>query len=513
MKKKDAFKIMLVYPNLPMMLVPSVAIGLFTRILKGQGYIVDLFDASHYISNESSSPQNSVKLFQARQFDEEKDLGITTKTDLVGSFREHVLAFQPDFLLVSVVEDAFNQAIELLLSIQDLKIPHLVGGVFPTAAPDLCLENDAVEAIGIAEGEQTIVHAAEAVRKGNSFQEVPGVWYKSRNNEIIKNPMGNLVDIDRVQPDFSLIDESRFYRPMGGRIFKSVPVETYRGCPYSCTYCNSPMQKRIARQGGAGNFLRRKSIEHIRIELENAQKKFQVGLIYFIDDSFLARPQKELIEFCEMYEAFKIPFWMNTRPENCTDDNLKRIKDAGCYRISFGIECGNEQFRKQILKRNVSNRYLEKKFDTISKSGIAFSLNLIIGFPYETRELVMDTVNFVRTVNGYDTITISIFAPYHGTALRDVAASNGWVKKKEISKHTTQSSILNMPPPYLNSREIDDLIKVMPFYCFFPKTEWAMIKKAEKNDKEGRKLFRHFSSIYRDKFLKATQDDGKEFIG
>ena len=46
-----------------------------------------------------------------------------------------------------------------------------------------------------------------------------------------------------------------------------------------------------------------------------------------------------------MYQEFKIPFWFNTRPENCKSIFLKRLKEVGSYRISFGIECGNESFR------------------------------------------------------------------------------------------------------------------------------------------------------------------------
>ena len=61
MKDKKSFKILLVYPNLTMMLVPSLAIGIFTNLLKKEGYIVDLFDTTHYVSEENSSPQNRVK--------------------------------------------------------------------------------------------------------------------------------------------------------------------------------------------------------------------------------------------------------------------------------------------------------------------------------------------------------------------------------------------------------------------------------------------------------------------
>ena len=86
------------------MLVPSIVIALFTKILKDKGYIVDLFDTTHYVSEENSSPQNRVKYLQARKFSDTDDLGIKIKTDLIGDFREKVKKFRPDIMIFSVVE-------------------------------------------------------------------------------------------------------------------------------------------------------------------------------------------------------------------------------------------------------------------------------------------------------------------------------------------------------------------------------------------------------------------------
>ena len=119
-----------------------------------------------------------------------------------------------------------------------------------------------------------------------------------------------------------------------------------------------------------------------------------------------------------MYKEFKIPFWFNTRPENCKTEYLEALKEVGAYRISFGVECGNQDFRQRVLLRKPTNEELLNSFEIIQKSGLAFSINLIIGFPGETRELVMETVEFVKNIRGYDTLTVSIFTPYRGTVLQ-----------------------------------------------------------------------------------------------
>ena len=58
--------------------------------------------------------------------------------------------------------------------------------------------------------------------------------------------------------DMSLFEEARFYRPMGGKVFRMFPVETHRGCPFTCRFCNSPDQQRLYKQETNSSFFRKK---------------------------------------------------------------------------------------------------------------------------------------------------------------------------------------------------------------------------------------------------------------
>lgn len=512
-KDNSEFRVLIVYPNLYMMLVPSLAVAIFTRLLKSEGFQVELFETTRYEDWETASPANRVKYMQARKFDYEKDLGITSRRgDMFADFRRRVLEYKPDVLIVSAVEDVFLQSVKLLEAIEDLNIPHLMGGVFPTAAGDRCLEFPVVQRVARGEGEAIIAEFCERVRTHGDLDDIPGVWSREGVGKVRKNPSPPLVNINLMRPDFSLFESERFYRPMGGRVFKTVPVETYRGCPYACTFCNSPMQRSVAKDEGVGNFLRRKTIANLRDELAEIRDTVNPEFIYFVDDSFLARPKQEIFDFCDMYEEFKLPFWFNTRPENCEADTMKRLKEVGCYRISFGVECGNEEYRRKVLLRYVSNESVINSFHTIADSGIPFSVNLIIGFPGETRELVMDTVELVRSFAGYDTLTVSIFTPYHGTNLRAAAVRNGWLDPATITKHTTSKSLLNMPKPYLSSDDIDGLVKVLPLYCYFPKSDWSALRQAEESGEKAEEILVYYQNVYRRDFLRENQDAAKVLV-
>jgi radical SAM superfamily enzyme YgiQ (UPF0313 family) len=132
--------------------------------------------------------------------------------------------------------------------------------------------------------------------------------------------------------------------------------------------------------------------------------------------------------------------------------------------------------------------------------------------PGETRELIMDTVRFTQTIIGYDTITVSIFTPYNGTVLRDVAVKNGWLDSDYITKHTTSSSALKMPPPLLSSKDIDGLMRVLPLYIYFSESEWSKIERAEKDDRKGNEILEYYSEIYKRDFLKEDQFDEKILV-
>jgi len=497
------FRILLVCPSIPGMLVLPGAIGVFTTILKKAGFELDLFDATLYTAESSISPEKRVEYLQARQFSYKKNLGIELRPDVLGSFRAKIESFQPDLLVFSVVEDAFRQAVNLLDAIKDRNIPHIVGGVFPTAAPEKTIASPQIKMIGIGEGEGAVLELAERLRDGSQLDDISNTWLKKDDGTIIKNALRPLVDINEVFPDYSLFEKVRFYRPMGGQILKIVPLETARGCPYQCTFCDSPMWAKLYHENCGTVFLRRKSIARLMEEIRYLIQEYNPELLYIIDDTFLARPIEEIREFAKRYQEFRIPFWMNTRPETLDEEKIDLLKQMNCYRMSIGVECGNEEFRKKKLNRYASNQEILSRLDILAKSGLVFSINNMLGFPDETRELIFETIEFNRKFSGYDSLTVSIFTPYHGSKLREEAIRKGYLDPEIITTHTASSSLLRMPQ--LSVEEIDGLMRTFTMYVGFPKKWWPHIEKAERFTPEGNAMFEKLKKIYHDVFFSGDQ--------
>ena len=118
MKTSD-FRVLLVYPNLSMMLTPSCAVGIFTKILKKCEYQVELFDCTPYDSNleflgEPLPVTRAKTLLNSRSFDAAAVFG-DIKKNLLEDFEEKLVQYHPNAVIFStVVEDTWPQQEQLL---------------------------------------------------------------------------------------------------------------------------------------------------------------------------------------------------------------------------------------------------------------------------------------------------------------------------------------------------------------------------------------------------------------
>jgi radical SAM superfamily enzyme YgiQ (UPF0313 family) len=294
---------------------------------------------------------------------------------------------------------------------------------------------------------------------------------------------------------------------MAGKIYKMMPVETIRGCPFTCRFCNSPDQMKLYK-GLGSNFYRKKKMDLVYKELKYFKDVHKVEYNYFWADTFLGMSTEELDRFCEMYSDIKLPFWMQTRPETIKDYNMKKLKSVGLHRVSFGVEHGNEEFRKRMLDRKWKNKDILEKLKIPRKYNISFSVNNITGFPTETKKLAFDTIELNRNIDA-DNANIYAFVPFHGTPLRKTCEDLGLIKPETITRCLTAKSQLNMPqyPPH----EIEAIKKCFSLYVKFPKNRWKEIERAEKNNTEGNKIYKVLKEEYLDKYMPKPDADPHSF--
>lgn len=493
------FKVLFLYPNLMLQTGFPMAICTFSAVLKQEGFEVELFDTTFYKTEDITSDEARMENLQVKPFDlGEKFRHLRTRVQMFEDLVSKVNSYKPDLIAISILEDMYPLSVDMLRCIEGFGIPVIAGGVFPSFAPEIVISEKAVTMICIGEGEDVLVDVCRRLSNKEDISDVGSLWVKSAG-QIRKNPLRPLRNINlNPLPDFSIFHKDRFLKPMKGRLYKMAPVETHRGCPYTCSFCNSNSQKELYKQGTGETFLRVKDVGQVYSEIKMLIEKYAVEYIYFPADTFLAMSKDYLQEFTHMYKKFGLPFYCQTRAETINEDTVRALTEMNCHSLSIGIEHGSEDFRYKLLKRKVSNKTYIDAIKALEKSNIMVSVNNIIGFPDETRALAFETIKLNRQLKVYAN-NAYYFTPYHGTPLRKYCVEKGYISGETQTVNITKGTVLNMPQ--FSQEEIKGLIRTFTLYVKFPEDRYDEIRIAEKFDKAGNAMFSKLQQEFWQKYF------------
>ena len=477
-------KVLLVYCNSMLENALPVGISQLSACLKEAGITVELFDTTFYRYGEKSDMENRIEALQFppcplnfRDGNMEED------------FKETIENFQPDLIGFSVVEPTFLLGMRLLESAREIiiknDIPVALGGVHAIIAPETVVGYNLVDYICISEGESAFVNLCLKIGDAKETSNSTGFWAK-KDGTWIKNHKAPLTDINNLPiMDFSIFGDSYLSKPVMGRMYRTISIETTRGCPYNCSYCGDHTLRTLFRENGS--WYRKKTTEKIEEELKTYISNYNPKFVYIMSESFLSGDINRVKNFVDMYRQFSIPFWFNTRPEDITVDKVKLIKEVGAKRISIGLEHGNEAYRKKWLHRKYSNNQFVKACKILKEHEISFSVNVIIGFPDDTRDLIFDSINILREIKP-DGISTHIYNPYHGSEMREICVKREMVKADSIAEDFFQSDYL-LQNNSISKSEILGLFRTIPLYVEMDKSEYLHIQAAEINDPSGNLIF------------------------
>ena len=347
---------------------------------------------------------------------------------------------KPDIIGIYSTAEQFHFVKELVSKVPK-GIFTVCGGPHPTCYP-MCIEDiPRLDAICIGEGEYPILELVNALKEGRDYSNIKNLWVRKDGNIVRNETRPFIANLDELPfEDRELFGLQRSIDKYG---LGQIRVMTTRGCPYQCTYCAN---KRISKTQ-PGCYVRFRSAMHIMDELNYLDERYRFKEIFFDDDIFMMDKTVRM-EFCRRYpEEIGKPFVFGGRVEICNEEMLKELKTAGGRRIDFGVESGNEELRRNILKRNMTNRQILEATKMAKAVGFQVKTLNIVGLPEETVEKYLDTVRLNREIKP-DVVSISVFYPYPGTELYDYCIEKGYFNPDEplpkgyISR---RSSLLNLP--------------------------------------------------------------------
>lgn len=475
---------------------------ILSACLKEQGFEVKLFDTTCYKTEAKSFEQKKVELLQVKKFNLAEG-GIKFKeTDIYEDLKKLIEAYQPNLIGINFVEDTYKLGLSLLKSIENFRIPVIAGGIFVNFYAQELIRENCINMLCLGEGERAIVELAEAMSESKDYKNIKNIWIKKEDGTVIKNSLRKLVDLDSLPfVDFDIFEPNRMARPMQGKIFKMLHLEVQRGCPFNCTYCEAPAIRKFYKDCGFDNYFRQKSTSRLIAEMKHLKEKYNSNYINFSAESFLSIKVNDLKELAEIYKKeISLPFWCQGRPESITEEKIKILKDMGCADIQFGIEHGNEEFRTRVLNRHCTNNRIIEGIRIVEKYKIPYTVNNIIGFPGETRELIFDTIYLNRKLINPKTINCYLFTPYRGTYLRQYCVEHGLLDKNASTMQLLDGADYKYDT--MTKEELYGLQRTFSLYSRFPQSEFDLIRKAESFTEEGNRIFGELSRFYYDRFFK-----------
>ena len=369
------YRVLFLYPNIQMCALMPTGVALLSAMLRREGFVVDIFDCTFYkVPLTVNYPFYHSSLRPVNW--DERDIKFY-ESDIVADFQKKVDEFQPDLIAVSVVENTYHIGMRLVKSLKK-RIPTAWGGVFATFAPGKIIKEDVADYVCVGEGEEALLDLCTRLCRGLPVKDTPNFWMKA-DEQVYVNPMRPPLNLnDLPYPDFDVFEPQSIYRAMQGKVRRTIGIETQRGCPYTCAFCNSPSNNAIYKKDSAGAFYRKKSIDRVHNELNYLVNKYQPELIYFVVDTFLAMGDAEFSDLANMYLDFRVPFWMNTRCETITKDRAVWLERMNCMRLNMGIEHGNQVYREKVLNRRLTNQQMLDAFRTVAGRAYPTLSNTII---------------------------------------------------------------------------------------------------------------------------------------
>lgn len=324
----------------------------------------------------------------------------------------------------------------------------LCGGVYTTLFPEVVIEKESpFDAVIMGEGEFAFLEFLSKLEKGETWRDTRNLAYRNHESgKLVTNQLRPLItDLDTLPfPATELFPYQEIIDRQNVALF-----HFNRGCPYHCTFCSNETLGKV--YGMSSNRIRRRSVESVINEIMSTLPKYKIHddtLLCLQDDLFIS-DKRWITEFCSVYKSrIGRPFWCTARSNHLTDEICVALKKAGCVTLMMSVESGNDYIRNEVMRRNISREVLVGSFEMCHRHGINTMVSSIIGLPFETPEMIEDSIKTIAGLRSISTYGINTFYPYKGTVLRSLCEEKGFMPA-DISYNfgfkERKDSILNLP--------------------------------------------------------------------
>lgn len=284
----------------------------------------------------------------------------------------------------------------------------------------------------LGEAEQTLAELVTAINNGEQdMMSLPGLAYRQQGAVIktVRRPV--MKELDELPfPAWDIIDMEPYRKTwLKHRGYFSMNMATTRGCPFKCNWCAKPIY---------GNRYNSRSPQNVVAELTLLKERFHFDHIWFCDDIFGLKPGW-VHEFANRLEASgtRFRFKIQARADLLLQpDYIQDLARAGCENIWMGAESGSQK----ILDAMNKGTKVEEIFQAtrlLKAHGIHPSFFIQFGYPGETKQDIMKTIDMINTLLPYE-IGISVSYPLPGTRFYEAVKTQlsekaNWTDSDELA--------------------------------------------------------------------------------
>lgn len=334
--------------------IPPLGLGYLAAVLEQEGYKVSLLDML-------AEGVRGTELFRLVRDLRPRMVGLTTM----------VVSYKNAMRVARLVKEASPDTMVV------------IGGPQATFLVEETLAHPSIDVVVQYEGEDTIIELMRYLDEDNpSLSEIRGIAFRDGVRIFQTESRAPIEDLDRLPfPARHLFKASLYTKP--GILI------TARGCPSRCVFC-------------AANALypehryRARSPEKVVDEIVELTERFGVGEFFIADDAFTLQP-KRAIEICDLMirRGVRAKWTCEARVDTMTPELIRKMREAGCYLVQYGVETGDPEIMR-LIRKGISLEQVEETVYLSQVAGLDVICSFIIGFPWDTRETVLKTIEFAR---------------------------------------------------------------------------------------------------------------------
>jgi anaerobic magnesium-protoporphyrin IX monomethyl ester cyclase len=338
---------------------------------------------------------------------------------------EKIRGSKPRIVGIQVMFSMKEKATELAKLLREDCGLLVAGGPLPTSNPEDFVSHFDVVVIG--EGEQTMLEIVRAVNDGGDLSKVKGIAFNENGKMMHAPPRDFVENLDTIPfPSRELFDNRAYKNYYSSNFgYTTTSIITSRGCPFMCDFCSRPI---------FGNRFRSRTAENIAEEVEEV-RELGYERIWFADDCFTL-DRRRLIDICDelIQRRIRIGWECLSRVDTVDLEVAEKMKQAGCVRVFFGIESGNDSVLA-LMKKQANTKQAEEAVNIFKKVGVQVGAFFILGYPGENDKTILDTVKFASSLP-LDYLSFTLPYPIPGTPLfdrvKDKIISDDWQEPKSL---------------------------------------------------------------------------------